>query len=247
MNREVRDARPLHRRCRLGLAALMTRGGAVASVGYIDQTQVQVVLSGPNVVRCNRVGHDQRPGRQHEERPARSRNQIVNWSLSGAIRRRRPQRRQHRDEPARPHVGDASFGPVAGARTVARGGHGHVPVDHGPLRRRPAADRPRARRPGSSRRRSATRCSCPTCRDRTSSAPTEPLPATGVRLERLGIDLPLVEGDGAGRAGGCRGPLPGDGVAGPGLQHVRLRARSRGSLPRALAGPHRRRRGGRPG
>ena len=37
------------------ITTLLTLGGTVATVGYIDQTQIQVILSGPNVVRCNRA------------------------------------------------------------------------------------------------------------------------------------------------------------------------------------------------
>lgn len=196
------------------LAALsLTLGGSAASVGYIDQSQIRVVVSGPNVVRCDRSANIRaRVVSTETGRPIR--NQLVSWSLTqtqsggdglsaGSTVTNRRGRTSVR----------LSFGPSAGPRTIqGRAGTSSSAVTvrcAGGLPRtstRPPADHPDARF-------DALLASVPATADVASTIPT---PATAVRVDRLGIDLPIVEGDGLSAPEGAAAHYPGTAWPGDG-------------------------------
>ena len=215
------------------IAALMTLGGAVASVGYIDQTQIQVILSGPNVVRCNRVATvSARVVSTKNGKPVG--NQIVNWSLSGRSGSDGISAGSTVTNKRGRTAVTVRFGPVAGSRTVRAGAAATRPSITircaGGLPK--TAPRPPAGfeapvsdallLPDSRHRPRGDDRAAPGDRD----PPRAPWHRPAARRRRR-----------AGRSRGCRCPLPGDGVARRGLQHVHLRARSRRSVPRPLEGP----------
>jgi LPXTG-site transpeptidase (sortase) family protein len=177
----------------LGLAALMLAGSGIATVGYVDQTQVQIILSAPNTVRCDRSATiSARVVSTDDGRPVR--NQVVRWSLT--------RRQSSRDglsssstvtnRRGRTSV-SLSFGPAAGARTV----RASVTVTSPSITVRCAGGLPRTspRPPDGFTDDPAAALLMPPL------GPSQPtsdgaLLATGIRVERLGIDLPIVEGDG---------------------------------------------------
>jgi LPXTG-site transpeptidase (sortase) family protein len=206
----VRTIRPI---LSLGLALLLLAGSGVASVGYVDQTQVQVVLSGPNTVRCNRSATiSARVVSTENGRPVR--NQVVSWALtqsqssgdglsaSSTITNRR----------GRTSV-TLSFGPAAGARTV----RASVTVTSPSITIRCAGGLPRTsiRPPDGFVDAPSDAMLMPPAGPNV-VAPTGPLPAIGVRLDRLGIDLPLVEGDGVTVPEGAAAHYPGTAWPGEG-------------------------------
>lgn len=174
------------------VASLLTLGGAVASVGYIDQTQIQVILSGPNVVRCNRAATiSAKVVSTKNGKPVP--NQVVNWSLA--------QSRSGGDGlSAGSTVTDKRgrtavtlvFGPVAGSRTVSAGAATTRPS----ITVRCAGGLPKTapRPPAGHEAPVSNALLIPD--SATGIESTSSLPATEIRLDRLGIDLPLVEGDG---------------------------------------------------
>jgi LPXTG-site transpeptidase (sortase) family protein len=174
------------------MASLLTLGGSVATVGYIDQTQIQVILSGPNVVRCNRAATvSARVVSTKSGKPVG--NQIVKWSLAGrsgddgisagsTVTNRR----------GRTAV-TVSFGPVEGSRTVRAGAGATSPS----ITIRCAGGLPRTPPLLPTESTAGLGGALLATSEALGRLPSgDPLPATGIRLERLGIDLPLVEGDG---------------------------------------------------
>jgi LPXTG-site transpeptidase (sortase) family protein len=205
----VRTARPI---LSIGLALLMLAGSGVATIGYVDQTQVQVLLSGPNTVRCNRSATiSARVVSTENGRPVR--NQVVNWALtqtqssgdglsaSSTITNRR----------GRTSV-TLSFGPVRGPRTV----RASVTVTSPSITVSCAGGLPRTstRPPDGFVEAASDALLLPPAGP--AAAPTDPLPATGIRLDRLGIDLPIVEGDGVTVPEGAAAHYPGTAWPGEG-------------------------------
>jgi LPXTG-site transpeptidase (sortase) family protein len=206
----VRTMRPL---LSLGLALLMLAGAGVATVGYVDQTQVQVVLSGPNTVRCNRSATiSARVVSTENGRPVR--NQVVSWALTqtqssgdglsaaSTITNRRGNTSV-----------TLSFGPAAGPRTV----RASVTVTSPSITIRCAGGLPRTstRPPDGFVAAPSDALLMPPAGPNIDSS-SAPLPATGVRLDRLGIDLPLVEGDGVSVPEGAAAHYPGTAWPGEG-------------------------------
>ena len=206
----ARTIRPL---LSLGLALLMLAGAGVATVGYVDQTQVQVVLSGPNTVRCNRSATiSARVVSTENGRPVR--NQVVSWALTqtqssgdglsaaSTITNRRGNTSV-----------TLSFGPAAGPRTV----RASVTVTSPSITIRCAGGLPRTstRPPDGFVAAPNDALLMPPAGPNIDSS-SAPLPATGVRLDRLGIDLPLVEGDGVSVPEGAAAHYPGTAWPGEG-------------------------------
>ncbi|CAN5485563.1 hypothetical protein BH24CHL9_BH24CHL9_00530 [soil metagenome] len=191
----------------------MLFGGSLTTVGYIDQAQVQVILSGPNVVRCNRAATiGARVVSTQNGRPVR--NQVVNWSLvqSQSGGDGLSASRTVTDRRGRTSV-TLSFGPVAGARTV----RASATVTSPSITVRCAGGLPRAstRPPDDHVEQPYDALLMPRALPALSQPP-DGLPVTGVRLERLGIDLPVVEGDGFTAPEGAAAHYPGTAWPGEG-------------------------------
>lgn len=168
-------------------------GPAPSAVGYIEQAQVQVVLSGPNVVRCNRAATiSARVVSTQNGRPVR--NQVVSWSLvqSQSGGDGLSASRTVTDRRGRTSV-TLSFGLVAGPRTVRAG----VTVSSPTITVRCAGGLPAtSTRPPDGHEEQAFDALLAPGTQPDVTPPAGGLPMTGVRVERLGIDLPIVEGDG---------------------------------------------------
>jgi LPXTG-site transpeptidase (sortase) family protein len=187
-------------------------GSTNAVVGYTSQTNIQVQLSGPSgTVRCDRTATiSAKIVGLKNGKPVP--NQIVNWSQtqSQSSADGLTARSTVTDSKGRTSV-DLVFGPVVGPRTVealasnaganitvrCAGGlpltapvpvHGFPSAPSGALLAPPAAV----------------------------EAPPTDLPATGLRLDRLGIDVPLVEGDGVTVPDGAAAHYPGTAWPGEG-------------------------------
>lgn len=175
------------------VALALTIGSALTAAAYIDQSQIQVLLSGPSgAVRCDRAATiTAKAVSTKTGKPVR--NQLVRWSL--------PRSQSGRDglsakSTATNKSGQArvrlSFGPVAGARTVRAKASKVSPA----ITVRCAGGLPRTAPlppPDFQVQPSNVLLAAPTVPEATFG---QPAPALSLRLDRLGIDVPLVEGDG---------------------------------------------------
>lgn len=176
----------------LVVATALTLGAALTASAYIDQTNLQIILSGPSgTVKCNRSATiSAKVVGTKNGKPVR--NQLVRWSLSGSQssgdgissgstvtdRRGRTSIR-------------VSFGPVAGARRVTASASNVSPS----VTVRCAGGLPRTAPvppDGFVDEPSGALLRPPTVLE---PAPTV-LPMSRVRVDRLGIDVGVVEGDG---------------------------------------------------
>jgi len=194
----------------LASAALLMLASAGSTVGYIQQRQTQVLLSGPSVVRCDRGATiAARVVSTKSGKPIA--NQIVRWSIDSSsggdglsaastISNRR----------GRTSV-SLTFGPNAGSRTVRASIAGGAPT----LTVRCAGGLPRTSPlpPAGATTADAAAVGLPDLAIRAASGA---LPAHAIRVDRLGIDLPLVEGDGVDVADGVAAHYPGSAWPGEG-------------------------------
>jgi LPXTG-site transpeptidase (sortase) family protein len=175
----------------VAFALVMTAVGAASSVAYIGQAQIQILLSGPSTVRCNRSATiSARVVSTEDGRPVR--NQVVSWSLtrSQSSGDGLSSSRTVTDRRGRTGV-TLSFGPAAGSRTVRASANVTSPS----ITVRCAGGLPKtAARPpiGYVEEPTSALFSPPAIAE----DPLPVLPATRVSVPRLGIDLPIVEGDG---------------------------------------------------
>lgn len=179
--------------------------------GYIEQKLSQVLLSGPNVVKCNRTATvTAQVIATKSGIPLK--NQIVHWSLA--------QTQSSSDglsaastitnERGKTSV-NISFGPAAGPRVIRATAGGSAPTItvrcSGGLPKTstvPPADF------------GELPMAAPLAAPRPVTAAVAALPATGIRMERLGISLPLVEGDGFDVPDGAAAHYPGTAWPGEG-------------------------------
>jgi sortase A len=185
--------KPLRLLIAAGVALALTVGSAITAVGYIEQSQIQVLLSGPSgTVRCDRAATiTAKVVSTVDGQPVR--NQLVRWSLGGA--------QSGADgltagSTVTNSAGQTSvslvFGPVAGARTVRASASRVSPAvtvrcAGGLPKTAPVPPADYVVEPDS------VLLAPPTTPEASFGQPT---PASAVRLDRLGIDVPLVEGDG---------------------------------------------------
>jgi LPXTG-site transpeptidase (sortase) family protein len=174
-------------------AVALTVGTALTAVGYIEQSQIQVLLSGPSgAVRCDRAATiTAKVVSTKTGKPVR--NQLVRWSLGGA-------QSSADGLTAGSTVTNKSgttrvklvFGPVAGARKVVASAS---KVNPG-ITVRCAGGLPATAPipPADYAAQSSGVLLAPPTNPEASFG--QPAPATAVRLDRLGIDVALVEGDG---------------------------------------------------
>ena len=123
------------------LSAVMVAGAGAVALGYIGQTNVKVILSGPGgAVKCNRSATISAKVVSAKNRKPIA-NQVVNWSLSVTQSRGDGlSASKHPDRQARTHFG----APVLWAGRWCQDGHGqgqqHLTHDHRSLRWRTAQD-----------------------------------------------------------------------------------------------------------
>ena len=172
------------------LIALLSAMTVLPATGYIEQKFSQVLLSGPHVVKCDRAAKITAKVVEAETGDPIE-NQIVQWSLVAS-----PSSGDgfSAASTATNANGKASvqlfFGPVAGQRVVRASAFGSSPT----ITVRCAGGLPRTSTvPPPGFVEPAPAALLPPPSDSTSAGT---LPATAVRMDRLGIDLPLVEGDG---------------------------------------------------
>ena len=173
------------------LTALLLLASIGPAAGYIEQRFSQVLLSGPNVVKCDRSATITAKVVLTETGEPVGK-QIVRWSLA--------QTQSAGDGlSAASTITNANgktsvkliFGPAAGKRVVQASIAGGAPT----ITVRCAGGLPQtsAVAPADDQEQPPAMLLAP-------PSPEQPaagsLPATGIRMERLGIDLPLVEGDG---------------------------------------------------
>jgi LPXTG-site transpeptidase (sortase) family protein len=193
-------------------ALSLTLASVITAGAYIEQNLVQISLSGPGTVRCDRSATlTARVTNTRNGRPVS--NQLVRWSLirsqsggDGLSARSTVTNRRGVTSVT------LSFGRSAGARTVrATSGRaspsitvrcaGGLPATAAA----PAADVEPLRLD--------LLHTPPAVQEASFDQPT---PATGLRLDRLGIDLPLVAGDGVGVPDGAVAHYPGTAWPGQG-------------------------------
>lgn len=175
------------------VAMALTVGSALSAVGYIEQSQIQVLLSGPSgAVRCDRAATlTAKVVGNKDGKPVR--NQLVRWSLAGSQSGGDGLTAGSTVTNSR-GVTSVSlvFGPVTGARTVRASASNVAPAvtvrcAGGLPRTAPMPPTDFVDQPDS------ILLAAPTTPEASFGQPT---PATAVRLDRLGIDVPLLEGDG---------------------------------------------------
>jgi sortase A len=170
-------------------AVLLVVGASLTASGYIKQSPTRMQLSGPNVVRCDRIATiTARVFGAKNGKPVT--HQIVNWKLV------RKQSSADRVSPARSITNRRgmastrlSFGPKAGPRTLRASIAGSTPI----ITLRCAGGLPKTASlppPGFTDASSLAIPAPPP------AATAGAVPATAIRMSRLGIDLPIVEGDG---------------------------------------------------
>ena len=196
----------------LVLAAVLLALTAVTASGYIEQRLSQVLLSGPNTVKCDRVATiTAKVVATESGRPIA--NQIVRWSL---VQTQSSSDGLNAATTITNDKGKTSvrviFGPAAGPRTVRASAAGTSPS----ITVRCSGGLPKtSTRPvdpgldGAELSYAALRAPAPVATD-------GDMPATAVRMERLGIDLPLVEGDGFSVPDGYASHYPGTAWPGEG-------------------------------
>ena len=176
------------------LSALLAAAGTMTALGYIGQPQTKVLLSGSNTVKCNRTATvtakvvDVKSGKPVW-------GQIVTWSLvqtqSGGDSLSAGSSKTNRKGNTSVNV---SFGPVAGARMVRASIAGTAPTitvqcAGGLPKTAPVPPAGYVDQPSGA-------LLAPPLTPAFDTAPAGELPATAIRMDRLGIELPLVEGDG---------------------------------------------------
>ncbi len=175
------------------VAVALTLGSALAAAAYIEQSQIQVLLSGPSgTVRCDRSASiSAKVVSTKTGKPVS--NQLVRWSLSGAQSGSDGLSASGTVTNKQGKTGvSLAFGPVAGARTVTASASRVSPS----VTVRCAGGLPRTAPvppPGFVDQPSNALMAPPSIREPGFGQPT---PATALRLDRLGMDVPLVEGDG---------------------------------------------------
>ena len=111
------------------VALALTAGSVLSTVGYIEQSEIQIILSGPSgAVKCSRSAViTARAVATQNGKPIR--NQLITWSLarSQSSGDGLTARRTVTDRKGRTSV-TLVFGPVAGPRTVRAAGSGIAPT-----------------------------------------------------------------------------------------------------------------------
>jgi LPXTG-site transpeptidase (sortase) family protein len=195
------------------VALALNVGSAVGTIGYIEQSQIQVILSGPSgTVKCNRsVTISAKVVSTETGKPVR--NQIVRWSLpvaqSGGDGLSAGSTVTNRN--GRTAV-NLRFGSVAGARRVRAAASAVSPS----ITVRCAGGLPRTAPMPADGEELAP--SYALLRPPVIAEPTlgQPVPATSLRLDRLGMDIDLVEGDGVTVPEGSAAHYPGSAWPGQG-------------------------------
>jgi LPXTG-site transpeptidase (sortase) family protein len=174
------------------LVSMVGVGGAAVTVGYIEQSQISLNLSAPNVVKCDRAATIKvRVVSRDSGKPIKK--QVVEWRITGS-------RSSGDGLSAASTVTNSkgrtsirlTFGPVAGRRTVTASAANTSPS----ITVRCAGGLPATSvlPPDDHVAAPSSVLLRPNGADAVSLVDT--LPVRRLRLERLGIGLPIIEGDG---------------------------------------------------
>lgn len=174
------------------LLSLLVAGSASVASGYIEQSRVRVIMSGPNVVKCNRAATIKaRVVTAKGNKPIR--NQLVRWRLSGSQSSRDGLSATSTvtDRQGRTQI-KLTFGPVAGRRTVKAA----ATNTSSPITVRCAGGLPKTsvRPPGDWVEEPSGALLAP--RQTVDAVEVSAVPVSALRMDRLGIELPVIEGDG---------------------------------------------------
>lgn len=194
----------------VALSLALVLGSSLSVSGYIKQTPTRLLLSGPNVVRCDRDASI--TARVINRKTGKAvKHQIVRWKL---VRKQSPGDRVSSSGGPTGQRGTTSarlsFGPKAGPRTIRASIAGSTPI----ITIRCAGGLPRTSTvpPMGFQEPAAPAAFLPP----PSATMDGPIPATSVRMDRLGIDLPIVEGDGYSVPDGAAAHYPGTAWPGEG-------------------------------
>lgn len=169
------------------LTAALVAGAGIVAFGYIGQQNVKVIISGPSgSVRCDRAATvSVKVVSAQNNKPINK--QVVRWGVKGAggvSARRTVTNKQGRTSV------NVTFGGVAGARTVTASASNASSK----VRVRCAGGLPKTSIvPPEGYLEQPASALLPTVIDQPTSVA---VPVERIRLDRLGIDLPVVEGDG---------------------------------------------------
>ena len=194
------------------VTGLLLLTALVPAIAYIEQTYSQVLLSAPNVVKCNRAATISAKVVATETGKPVNR-QIVNWSLAQSQSSGDGFNAASTLTNAKGKTSvTLTFGPAAGPRVIRASAAGSSPT----ITVRCAGGLPKTSTvapAGFVEQPPAMVMSTPTGPVSTSA---DVLPASAVRMDRLGIDLPLVEGDGSSVPEGYASHYPGTAWPGQG-------------------------------
>jgi LPXTG-site transpeptidase (sortase) family protein len=172
----------------LTLACLLLAGALVPVSGYIEQSLTEVRLSAPNVVKCGRAATITAQVRATDSGKPIGR-QVVRWSLEESKSGDRlTDARTLTDAEGTTSV-KLRFGSKGGSRVVRASVAGNTPQITVRCRRNLPATAPA---PLVDPDQAAPAVMLPPTDPGSGGTPA----ATSLRIERLGIDLPVVEGDG---------------------------------------------------
>lgn len=109
------------------LAGLLVSAGLATTLGYVDQRQTQVLLTGPSVIKCNQKATIvAKVVRTENGKPVA--NQAIRWSLA---KKMSPSDRLNDTQTSTNRTGQTSvkiiFGPKAGQRIVKASVPGQSP------------------------------------------------------------------------------------------------------------------------
>jgi hypothetical protein len=109
------------------LAGALVLAGLATTVGYVEQRQMKIELSGPDVMKCDKKGTiTAKVVRLKNGKPVA--NQAIEWSLA---HKASPSDRLNHSESITNKTGEATvkliFGPKAGKRTIKAVAEGQKP------------------------------------------------------------------------------------------------------------------------
>lgn len=176
------------------LAVMLTALTVATTSGYINQKLSQVLLSGPNTVRCDRAATITATVRATESGTPLA-NQIVRWSLAGS---QSSSDGLNATSTVTNDRGKTSvrlvFGPAAGPRIVQASAGGSSPTIS--VRCSGGLPKTSIRPPDPGATDAGGELSYAALLPPPLVEAETAQPMTTLRMDRLGIDIPLIEGDG---------------------------------------------------
>jgi LPXTG-site transpeptidase (sortase) family protein len=195
----------------VALASLLVFASAATALGYISQREARVVVSGRTTFKCNDVAFlTARVTTKKGNKPVNQ--QIVKWQLVKKQSSRDQVTKSSRTNRNGNATGRVKFGPKPGLRIVKASIRGAS--DSHSFRCIGGLPKTSTVPPAGFVEQASNALLTPP--EVTATTGDEVLPATAIRMERLGIDLPLVEGDGYSVTEGAASHFPGTAWPGEG-------------------------------